>query len=665
MSFTQKETNVQNHNKELKESFDNPGLTVDLINVNSENPFADHDYGIIIQAFEREATNWAEEDYALAYHYKDVQTTQNFSSRVRKQMDYYPGMHQKRTAPEENPFDTEAKENSKETLDYWNGAMDNPDSFMNGLRSRQEDFDYTAMFDSEASAKDKATEFGKMITECIPCFNEILDAGALLPSGDLLEIHLMNIKVRMDILDKIKTLFNNPGAYIDVCQLLDLFTGICPRQLLAMIALLSQYLAKINLDIKFNIDFIIQLVGPVLSPFLDGLSQWLDMWTQLILGPMICVIDHVNEVIMLAQNMETPFAGVEMSRELNLNIAGFGHQNMSAEQSASVGLGVDKDNKYAGSKGAFDWQAFETPDKERYNPERPDYPYEETEMAAQEIGEAWKPSFSEEERQERNRRWEDLRATEEAKRELVPPPLTMDSRNGTKWSKDDIPNSEKTTKSGEFDKGNYPPEEQRRPGSSDAYFDPSALVNSVVQLRNILQGAVQYVNDWFTYVTQMIYDLIGTDIGWMSKKSDTTMIKSNIIQMIMMIKAIMQAIKKNGLKCGIDSNFDQGQLQYILEDELNNNPSAAVKFNVDPNGEISITQPGDDRSAQLGASAPTANTETVQGMTPDSTLSVNVTEQEKPVSRGTVIKNCFKNVRAEDDSEVRKWIADLEKRGNI
>jgi len=669
MSLTQKEIAVEKQHK----GFDSlnkksKGVTVDVLHINDENPFQNHDYGIIIQAFESEAANWAEEDYALAFHYKDVYGTGRFSSRVRKQMDYYPGMHQRNKNINENPFGTEAEKNTKKTLKYWDNAMDNPNSFMNGLRSRQEDFDYGDIFGSDATAKERAAAFGKMVTECVPCFDEILDIDSLLPSGDLLEVHLLNIKIRTDILDKIKTLFKDPGAYIDICELLNLFSHICPRQLLAMIALLSQYLAKLNLDVKFNIDFIIQLVGPLLSPFLDGLSQWLDMWTQLILGPMICVIDNINESIMLAQNMKVPFSDIHGNVGADIGVALPGHKNISSEENIGAGATPYGENgRTAGSWGAFQWEQFNTPDSEKYNPERPVFPSEESQMATEEMREAWKPAFSPEEREDRDKRWEELRKEEQRKRFKVPPPLKRPDRDGRRWSKDDIPESEKKTYNASFHNGTYPPEAQPTPSGAMKYFDASPLVNSIVQLRNILQGAVQYVEDWFTYVTQMIYDLLGTEIGWMSKKADNTMLKSRIIQLIMMIRAIIKAISKNGLQCGIDSNFNPAQLKYILEEELNKNLSSPVAFEVQQDGTVKMTLPegipsttGNDKNVPDSSDG-----KKIPGLTPDSSIPLEETKQEEPIDSSIIIKSCFKDIGEDDLAQVKDWIADFEKRGIV
>lgn len=677
MSLTQKEMPIDMGSDGLGERHKYEG-----IEINVGNPYRQVDYGVIVKAFEVECANWGEEDYALAYHYRDVYGTRHFSERVRQQMNYYPGMHQTTGGvPAEDPQYTQAKKMADDRLGFWNAAMDNPDAFMNGVRQRQQDFDYTQIFGSDVSAKDRAKELGKMLTECVPCFDRLLDAGALLPDGDLLEVHALNIKVRTDILDKIRTLFKDPGAYIDICDLLKMLSHLCPQDLLAMLALLTQILAKLNLDVKFNIDFIIQLVGPILSPFLDALGAWLDKWIQMILAPIICVVDHINETLLIAQTMQIPFSEASADVSLDLGIAAPAHQNSAGEFGGGYDAGIGNRNKgvfdpdfdqpYGHAWGSWQWEQFNTPDQQKYNPTRPEYPREEAQMAREEISEAWSPTFSEAEREERNKRWQELRSDEEKKRRKVPPPEVLENRDGTRWSKDDIPNSEKFQTGGEWEAGYHPPENQRRPAEAVKYLDASPLINSIVQLRNILQGGIQYVNDWFTYVTQMIYDLLGTEIGWMAKKADNTMLKSRIIQLIMMIKSIIQAISKNGLECGTHSNFDPQQMKYILEMELNRRakPSGSSTFKVNDDGTIELLPPGrttkpdvqdlteDDKGIEVGKIA--------VGPTPGEVVSEPAVDEQKSVESGIIIRDCFRNVGAEELAQVREWIADLEKRGSI
>jgi len=662
MGFTDDKNVIRSNDKKVIASSDGKTVVVKL-SPRQNNPLAQQDYAIIIRAFEMEAANWAEEDYALAYHYKDVYSTRNFSTRVREQMGYYPGMHQSASPPNVDPAYTAANDKANNRLNFWNSAMDNPDAFMSGLRSREQDFDYRKIFGSDTSAKTKGEQVGKMLTECVPCFDRLLDLNALLPDGDLLEVHLLNIKMRTDILDQIKGLFRDPGMYLDICELLNLLSGLCPQDLLAMLMLFTNYLAKLNLDIKFNIDFIISLIGAILSPFLDALAQWLDKLVQMLVAPMLCVIDHINEVIILAQSAKIPFSEVTGNVDADIGIALPGNENAAG----SISAGLFGDKQWAEGE----MERFSTPDSQKYNPERPEWPGEETGLAVDEMKEAVNPSLSVAERETRNKQWADLKKQDKDKRSIVPPPLKGGNLNdGTRWSKDDIPQSEKTSES--FSVGNkyHPPEKQGHVQEAKKYFDPAPLVGSIVQMRNIAQGAIRYVQDWFDYAIQMIYDLLGTDFGWMSKKTGTSVLKSRIIQLILMIKSILEAISKNGLKCGINSNFDEGQMKFILEDTMGK--FSATKFKVLPDGTINVISPdGKEAPSVAGISSAledlsqaSKNTDTGINTGVGTVNDTAQTDQvkQKSIQSGIIVKNCLRDLTGQDLADTREWIAEYERR---
>jgi len=628
--------------------------------INRENPFAQEDYGLVVKTFEVECSRWAEEDYATAYHYKDVYGLRQFSYRVRQQMQHYPGMHQTAAPPVQDPAYTTAKKMEEDRLTYWNRALDGTDSFMSGLESRQRDIDYNKIF-GDVSGKTRAENVGKMLTECIPCFDRLLDGADLLPDGDLLEMHLLNIKLRTDILDRLKTLLEDPGYYLDICELLKLLSHLCPQDLLALSILFSQYLAKLNLDIKFNLDIIVELLGPILSPFLDGIASWLDKWIQMILAPILCVVDHINETILLAQQAKIPMSQATVTADYDVGTALPLHEN--AETQAGAGL----DTKHKTAWADAQTEEFQTPDAEKYNPSRPELPDEEAELSGEEIGDEW-GKFAEaygvdndlvstqEERAEREKRWQDLREEERRRRMRIPPPVQRVDAKGRRWMKEDTPRIMQRKAVGE----RPTPEEQQFPKpASEYYFDPSPIVNSLVQIRNVTQASVAYIQDWFEYVTQMIHDLIGTDFGWMSKKTDTTMLKSRLVQLIYIIKALIEAISRNGLECGVNSNFDQSQMKFILEEVLNSS-SPTYQFEVAEDGSITLNPP--DGPLKAEAIDRGQGYRSKEDKAEAATRPTDEKNKQKSISSGIIIKNCLKNVSEDELIKTRQWIADFEKR---
>jgi hypothetical protein len=630
------------------------------IEVNVSNPFAAQDYHKIIQTYESETTSWVEEDYALATHYKDVYSTRNFSERVRGQMDYYPGMHQSSSPPKENPFLKNAKEDSANRMNSWNNAMSSPESFMNGLRSRQKDFDYTKIFGSDVSAKTRAENMGKMLTECVPCFNRLIDKNNLLPNGDILQIHALNIRLRTDFIDELKKLFGDPGMYIDICELLKLFASLCPQDLIAILALLTQYLTKINLDIKFNMDFMINLVGPILSPFLDGLSQWLDKWVQLIIEPLLCVVDHVNEVIITAQKIPIAIKDARYSGNVDMGL----NTNLIPDvPTVGTQVGFVSDNRDNTAWSGAEAYRYEKVELDVYDNPIPEYPVEELSLAGQETREEMR-TFAEkdfgdagyqtspEKRKELDQRWAAAKKKQEER----------------KKKKQEIETERKARAATSAWEDSYKKPENRakKPDEAYKYWDPSPLISSIVQLRNIIQGGIQYVKDWFTFLTQMIYDLLGVELGWMSKKTGTSYLKTNIIQLIAMVKSILESISKNGLECGTNNNFGTVQMRDILEDGLNK--FSQTKFKVADDGTITMYPAGKpvdikDLSNDIKKKIERKPIDSGVGQVePKPNTEAEMRERVK--ESGIIIKSCLKDVSSEELAKVRSWISDFERRSS-
>jgi hypothetical protein len=153
----------------------------------------------------------------------------------------------------------------------------------------------------------------------------------------------------------------------------------------------------------------------------------------------------------------------------------------------------------------------------------------------------------------------------------------------------------------------------------------------------------------------MIYDLLGFDIGWMAKKTGTTTLKSNIIQMIFIIKAIIEAIAKNGLECGTESNYDQKQMKFILEQALNPKLPDGTKFTVKENGEVVLTQ------KDIAKTIDNSKQQKDKEAKPFTGDKANDKIEQEYVT--TTIKDCFRSVSKEELSKAREWISDFEKGG--
>ena len=167
----------------------------------------------------------------------------------------------------------------------------------------------------------------------------------------------------------------------------------------------------------------------------------------------------------------------------------------------------------------------------------------------------------------------------------------------------------------------------------------------------------------------MIYDLLNVDIGWMQKKTGSSVIKSKVLQLIILIKAIIEAVNKNGLNCGTDSNFDEPQMKYILEDTLSKYTD--TKFKVNEDGTITITMPGGDVISTTDNSSETSDSDTVTTDTTSTdsvdtgigsvTIPTTTNIEQKAQKSGIIIKNCLRGLNLDQIKEVESWFIEYER----
>jgi hypothetical protein len=331
------------------------------------------------------------------------------------------------------------------------------------------------------------------------------------------------------------------------------------------------------------------------------------------------------------------------------------------------GSGEGAYNPYA--TGYIDNQAFDTPDEQLYNPEIPEPPVEEWQYSWAEISAlpggdneyAKKMGYDQLSQEEREAVFLDLQKKRQQKEMdammgTTSPPLKPATKDGSRWSPDDIPLSEKKSWGKGFSKGQVPPNQQApKQGDDYAHIDADILVDPIIQMRNIIQGAIAYVQDWFDYVVQLIYDLLGTDFGWMMKRLDQTVLKSRIIQLIYMIIAIIDAFMNTDLKCGTNTNLNPAHMDYMIGTAMNR--LSPFKFIKKPDGTFEVIPPGRTQSQK----DPQELMQQAKAIMDEGKAS-KVTAEQKAAESGIIIKDCLKKVSADDLNKVRQWIRDFERR---
>ena len=144
----------------------------------------------------------------------------------------------------------------------------------------------------------------EMAKNCIPCDLRLLSKFQLKPNINLLGLFEAHIKDSLKALNDVVSLLNNADMYMDLCSLLKMLSFMCIPDLQRMIAILmAQFMLEAtNLDGMIGI--LQALVAPLFAPLMNMITSLLDQFSQLVVGPLKCVIDLIN-VTLKSRALET------------------------------------------------------------------------------------------------------------------------------------------------------------------------------------------------------------------------------------------------------------------------------------------------------------------------------------------------------------------------
>lgn len=141
--------------------------------------------------------------------------------------------------------------------------------------------------------------FGKSLMDwmkdCIPCQARLIALLELHPNIDLLGALEADLKAKLAMLMDLANVFNNIDIYGDFCSLLGLLNFMCIPDLQKLIALFSSLLANQALELDGFIGLLQGLIAPLFSPILMSITSLLDQFAAIILSPLQCIIDSINE----------------------------------------------------------------------------------------------------------------------------------------------------------------------------------------------------------------------------------------------------------------------------------------------------------------------------------------------------------------------------------
>lgn len=160
-----------------------------------------------------------------------------------------------------------------------------------GLLDENNNFNMNSIFDSN----------------CIPCglrFDNLDAMGEEIWSG--IESGLSEyfrfweelLKKQWQQLQDMLNLFTNTDPFIDLCAFIKFFTEfMCVPDIARILSVLMALMSRTSFQFSGVFDLILQLVGPLLSPFLGNFVSMIEQYIMMIVRPIECIIDSIQALM--------------------------------------------------------------------------------------------------------------------------------------------------------------------------------------------------------------------------------------------------------------------------------------------------------------------------------------------------------------------------------
>jgi len=134
----------------------------------------------------------------------------------------------------------------------------------------------------------------RAIKECIPCTGRIIGSFDLDIGSQLLAILQKDVKARLKALRSLSDLFSNVDIYGDFCALVAALNSLCIPDLQRILVILAAMLSALGTDLFKLSGLLLALIAPLFLPILMKISSLMTQLRQLVLGPLICIINSIN-----------------------------------------------------------------------------------------------------------------------------------------------------------------------------------------------------------------------------------------------------------------------------------------------------------------------------------------------------------------------------------
>lgn len=261
------------------------GVGVPLNLPEIDNPTQLQDCNLIVKTYEKGCHASMTEASVFAPFTARLDFIRNFSSTISKQMTSYT--------------DTSSKETVGDKILNSNAIAG---SSVNIEPKENENF-FTKIGENFFPGGDSIGGF--LNSECIPCalrikFNEELNlkAGVSDIGSYMLEVMEAWLNRALSEIRSLIDMFKNLDKYIDICTLFKFFQDfVCIEDLAKILALLAALMMDLSFELNAVVDLALSLVVPLFVPFLTNLLDSLMKYVLLIVRPIECIIDSIQNML--------------------------------------------------------------------------------------------------------------------------------------------------------------------------------------------------------------------------------------------------------------------------------------------------------------------------------------------------------------------------------
>jgi hypothetical protein len=196
-------------------------------------------------------------------------------------------------------------------------STENDEGFFSKIKSN---------FTPQNAPETPLTEFS-LYSECIPCavrinmYNELPEAALKDITAPYIDAWERVVREWQRQLESLNNLFEGMGGYADICAFIDFLNNfVCTPDLGAIISLLMALINRLGFDFGGVFGILLQFISPFIMPFLTNLIDTLQKYALLVLKPIECIIDAIQNIFrkldynVFFQNIENTYISVKGGR---------------------------------------------------------------------------------------------------------------------------------------------------------------------------------------------------------------------------------------------------------------------------------------------------------------------------------------------------------------